>query len=202
MSNKIKNVKNITNIDPTRPAQHLKPAKQAQEWADQIQSMIEKRDEKCEHAKESLVNAIMVASDKYRTANGVLQALNALHEIWRDDDVIGVYEQFSMAKGFAMQMSADLQKLKKRADSLGWAELDKLCDEFYDQEFASEENSLNDLVMQMLHLNVCQNFGPNASDITEFLNAANDDIAHLEEELEKLCKENKIERPAPTTVKE
>lgn len=197
MSN-TKDFKNITSIDNKRPAKQLKPVKQAQEWANQIQSMKDKRDEKLENAKKMLVNSIKIASDRYATANGVMQAIDVMNMINPHGDV-----SIKSAAGIALIMHTDLKDLSKVAEDLDYLNLDKLCDDFYEHDLVNKiDIDYNDFVLELLHLNACQKFGPDASDIKDFMLSANDDITSLTKKLEELCADNSLEIPGPEIKKD
>lgn len=138
--------------------------------------MAKDRDAKCKSAKEQLVSMLEVTVDKYRTATGTAEALRVLRFTCGKDDV-PIYEAMQIAN----RMAVETDKMKQKAEELGYAEMDQLCDGFYDKEF-SGANYL-DLAFEMMRIDLCRNVGDAAEDMVAFLERVDGDIADTEKKI-------------------
>lgn len=148
-----------------------------------IKKMVEDRDKKVAGAREHLVSQLKVTSDKYRTANGVMSAYMTIHDIVGTDYTLDV--QLDEAKAIASRMSGIALEMAEKAKTLAVEDLHTLCDDFYDPEFCEGEGDLFDLAKQLMLLELCQNVGPAAQDVSDFWTTANEEIAKMEAELAK-----------------
>ena len=164
----------------------------AEEQAKSISKMYEDRDKKALGARDHLVSQLRVTSDKYRTANGVMSALSCVREV-AGEGMADTIEQIAMAKSVATEMAAVAKDMADKAKGLAPDEMDKLCDGFYDKEFSEHDSSIIEMVIELMGLQLCQNIGPNAEDIVEFLKHSNEEIEKARETLKSFCDENKID---------
>lgn len=164
----------------------------AEEQARSIWKMYEDRDRKALGAKDHLVFQLRVTSDKYRTANGVMSALSCVREV-AGDGMGDTIEQIAMAKSVATEMASVAEDMATKARGLSPDEMDQLCDDFYDKEFSEHDSSIIDMVAELMILQLCQNIGPNAEDIVEFLKHSDEEIEKAKETLITFCNENKID---------
>lgn len=162
----------------------------AKEMATKIRKMYEDRDNKAVGAKEHLVAQLFVMSDKYRTANGVMSALEVLRDISRDLSTASL----AMAKSLARNMSAVAHDMADRAKELDPDCLNLLCDEFYDGDFVSNKSiETGELAFELLRLELCQNVGPNAEDIVDFIAHADAEIDKARDNLRSFCEEHGLD---------
>lgn len=159
-----------------------------QELIDKHYAMIKDRDAKCDAAKKQLIENLEITADKYRTATGTMEALRVLRMV--APECFDVQEEIAVAKGYAIEMSSVVNAMKDKAENLGWAEMDQLCDEFYEKEFDVKDTSINDLSIELMKIDLCRNVGPAAEDIVGFLDRANDDIRAVAEKMTDMVKEN------------
>ena len=138
--------------------------------------MAKDRDAKCKSAKEQLVSMLEVTVDKYRTATGTAEALRVLRFTYGKDDV-PIHE----AAQIAYRMAAETDKMKQKAETLGYAEMDQLCDGFYEKEFDGEDYL--DLAFEMMRIDLCRNVGDAAEDMVAFLERVDSDIADTEKKI-------------------
>lgn len=166
----------------------------AKEQAKAIGKMYEDRDKKAMGAKEHLVSQLKVTADKYRTANGVMSALDTIRLVAGNhsgDDLLG---DIAMAKGVAVVMAHKAQEMASKANKLDPEDMSQLCDDFYEKEFAdSDETSAVDMVIELMLLQLCQNVGPNAEDVAEFCRTADDEIEKARKSLKDFCMEHGID---------
>ena len=139
-------------------------------------SMAKDRDAKCKSAKEQLVSMIEVTVDKYRTATGTAEALRVLRFAYGNDNV-AIYEAVQMAN----RMAVETDKMKQKAEKLGYAEMDQLCDGFYEKEF--DGKNYIDLAFEMMRIDLCRNVGEAAEDMVAFLERVDSDIADTEKKI-------------------
>jgi len=165
------------------------------ELEDKIKSMKEDKEKKCRAAKEQLVNMLEVTVDKYRTATGTVEALRTLRFVAGDDEV-----NITWANRLAWDMAVEVDKMRMKADSLAYAEMDKLCDGFYEKEFKLaypetdndidygpiETEHLYQLAFEMMRIDLCRNVGGSAEDMVEFIKRVEEEIDATGEELKKL----------------
>ena len=151
------------------------PRKVAEDMASSIYKMRDDRNKKSEAAKEHLVSQLEVTVEKYCTANGVMMALGVVRDVYGSADDIDL--EIDRAKRIAVEMSSVAEDLVEKAKGLEVDEMSKLCDDVYDKEFATGDGSAHDLVTQVMILNLCQNVGPNAEDITGFWKQTTQEIA-------------------------
>lgn len=153
-----------------------------------IKKMVEDRDKKVAGAREHLVSQLKVTSDKYRTANGVMSAYMTIRDIV-GTDYITLSMQLDEAKAIASRMSGIALEMAEKAKTLAIEDLHTLCDDFYDPEFCESfsdgDEDLFNLAKQLMLLELCQNVGPAAQDVSDFWTTANEEIAKMEAELAK-----------------
>lgn len=169
------------------------PKETAKEMAKSISKMYEDRDNKAKNAKQSLMDQLEVTSNKYRTANGVMSALSCLRDVLGDNaKEYALEEEIGYAKTVATLMAKTAEDMYDTASNLDPEEMHLLCEAFYDKTFSEGASSGLDMVRELMTLQLCQNVGPNAEDITEFCKHAKEEIAKARENLEKFCEENDI----------
>lgn len=187
-----KKVRKMTNAPVKAVQTKQTPKETAVELSESIDKMIDQRDEKVEHAREHLIENLEVTADKYLTANGVMASLEMIHSVTGDNfDFAGEIE---MAKSVAQFMRVQALKMAEKAKTLPITEFEDLCEGFYDEAFADHDGSAQDMICELMTLNLCQNVGPNAKDIVDFFNSANEEIDKSNAELKELCDKHKIDR--------
>lgn len=172
----------------TEEADNLEVAKN---MAASIRKMYEDRDAKALAAKERLVSQLKITSDKYMTGNGVMSALETVRLVvdkYEDD----IFNEISNAKTLAMVMADKAARMAEKAEELNPDEMDKLCDGFYIVDFAATDGSMLDLMEELMSLQLCQNVGPSAEDVVEFLNHTDEEIKKAKKNLEDFCNEHKL----------
>ena len=166
--------------------------KTADEQAKSIRKMYEDRDKKALSAKDHLVKQLEVTVEKYRTANGVMSALETLRAVAGKHEM-AIEEEIGLAKTIATTMATNTQKMASKAWDLDPEQMDQLCEGFYDKEFSESDSSALDMTVELMSLQLCQNVGPDAGDIVEFLRHAGEEIEKAKQNLETFCKENDID---------
>ncbi len=173
------------------------PREVADEMAVTIRKMIEDRDAKVTSAKEHLVSQLEVTSDKYRTANGVMSALDTLRTVYGDDMDDDIFGQISEAKLIATAMSARATSLAARATELTPEAMDLLCegvyDEFFSDSFEANEDLPFDMAVELMVLQLCQNVGQAAQDIVDFAKHADEEIDKARDTLREHCESNGLD---------
>lgn len=173
-------------------AGEAKPQEVAEEMARSIAKMYEDRDKKAMSAKEHLISQLEVTVDKYRTANGVMSALDTVRLVY-GRGYLEIDDELAVAKGVAKVAAGVAQAMAKKAGLLDPEEMDQLCDGFYQKEFADGESDARDLVDELMSLQLCQNVGPNAEDITEFVRHADEEIEKARNDLREHCEKNGLD---------
>lgn len=186
-----KNVKKERKIKlMTEEADAMESAK---EQAKAISKMYEDRDKRAIGAKEHLVSQLKVTADKYRTANGVMSALDTVRLVAGSHSSDDLSDDIAMAKGVAVVMAHKAQEMASKANELDPEDMSQLCDGFYEKKFAdSDETSAMDMVIELMLLQLCQNVGPNAEDVADFCHTADDEIEKARNNLRTFCTENDI----------
>lgn len=175
----------------TEEADNLEVAKN---MAESIRKMYEDRDTKALAAKERLVSQLEVTVDKYRTGNGVMSALDMVRTVLGErTEEITLAEEIAHAKGLAIVMASKTTEMAKKAKSLDPDKMDSLCENFYKTDFAKSQATAFDLMEELLVLQLCQNVGPSAEDIVEFLNHTDEEIKKAKKNLEDFCNEHKLD---------
>ena len=164
----------------------------AEEMARSIHKMIVDRDDKAASAKSHLVSQLKITVDKYRTANGVMSALQTVR------DVVGLGQlplddELMIAKGMATKMANATMSMAAQAENLLPEEMDQLCNGFYDKEFSDGDIDSSVLIYELMRIQLCQNVGPNAEDIVDFHKRATEEIEKTREDLRKLCVDNGLD---------
>lgn len=165
----------------------------AENMAKSISKMYEDRDDKALTAKDRLVSQLEVTVDKYRTANGVMSVLATLRDVIGSNHTMDISEEIGTAKTIASTMAEVTQDMASKAYDLVPDDMDKLCDEFYDKEFSEHNASVIEMTTELMILQLCQNVGPNAEDIVEFLKQADQEIEKAKKDLKTFCKENDLD---------
>lgn len=164
----------------------------AKEQAKAIGKMYEDRDKKAMGAKEHLVHQLEITVDKYRTANGVMSALDTLRTVMGDGGE-NKYAEIQAAQRLAKRLSVVTTNMAAAAKKLDPEEMDKLCDGFYDMNLVNKNVGPEDLAEQLMILQLCQNVGPNAEDVAEFCRSADDEIEKARGSLKDFCAEHGID---------
>lgn len=167
--------------------------KAAQEMAKTIRKMYDDRDAKAMSAKERLVSQLEVTADKYRTANGVMSALETVRIVIGDNANMTLVDSVATAKSMAMKMAVMALDMAEKAKGLDPEEFETLCDGFYDTDFAAGDGSVADMIEQLLALQLCQNVGPNAADVTEFCTRSDEEIEKARKDLREFCEKNDLD---------
>lgn len=149
------------------------------ELEDSIESMKADKEKKCSSAKDQLIEMLRVTVDKYRTATGTAEALRTLRFVFGTDDV-----DLTLANKLAWDLSYEVQKMIEKAQELSYANMDQLCDGFYDKEFT--DDNFFKLAFEMMRIDLCRNVGPAAEDMVEFIKRTQEEIDKTGEELKKL----------------
>ena len=149
------------------------------------------KEAKCASAKDQLIEMLEITVDKYRTATGTAEALRTLRFVVGDDEV-----DITWANHLAWDMAAEADKIREKAESLPYAEMDELCDGFYEKEFKvdvkevyNEDEAFIDyyrLAFEMMRIDLCRNVGPAAEDMVEFIKRVQDEIDKTGEKLKEL----------------
>jgi hypothetical protein len=169
------------------------PKETAKEMAKSISKMFEDMDTKSANAKQSLLDQLDVTSNKYRTANGVMSVLGCLRDVLGENaKEYMLEEEIGYAKTIATEMAKVAEEMWNTASSLDPEEMYLLCEAFYDKTFSEGNASGFDMVKELMTLQLCQNVGPNAEDITEFCKHADEEIVKARENLVDFCNVNDI----------
>ena len=161
----------------------------AKKQAQDISKMYKDRDKKALGAREHLVSQLKITVDKYRTANGVMSALDTVRLV-HGEDRLTLTEQLEAAASAARHMSHVANAMADKAAGLDPENMDELCDGFYDKDFAAGQVSAPQMVFELMTLQLCQNVGPSAQDVSDFCRTADEEIEKAREELKKFCDEH------------
>ncbi len=173
----VKVIKGESNKKPTVEERMI-----IKELEDKIKSMKEDKEKKCKAAKQQLIDMLEVTMDKYRTATGTVEALRTLRFVVGDDNI-----NLTWANRLAWDMAIEVDKMKKKAEQLSYAEMDQLCDGFYEKEFKYNitTDDIDDidnvemaysLAFEMMCIDLCRNVGGAAEDMVEFSKRVQDEI--------------------------
>lgn len=164
----------------------------ARKQASDIAKMYEDRDRKAIGAKEHLLSQLMVTADKYRTANGVMSALDTVRLVFGSME-LDIDEQLDIARTTAKHMAGVAQAMAAKVETLDPEQMSMLCDGFYAKEFADSKATALDMVDELMTLQLCQNVGPSAQDVEDFCAQADDEIEKARENLRTFCSESDID---------
>ena len=165
------------------------------ELEQKLAGMKKDKEAKCKFAKEQLIEMLKVTVDKYRTATGTAEALRVLRFVVGDDEV-----NLTWANRLAWDMAVETDRLRKKAEKLAYAEMDKLCDGFYEREFKLvypdysnddevadiETDHLYQLAFEMMRIDLCSNVGASAEDMVEFVKRVHEEIDATGKKLKEL----------------
>lgn len=163
------------------------------ELEENLESMKTDKEKKLASAKEQLIDMLEVTVDKYRTATGTAEAIRVLRFVVGDQDV-----HITWANRLAWDMAIETDKVKKKAESLDYAEMDKLCNGFYEKEFKADDsyggnieygtldNSYYRLAFELMRIDLCRNISGAAEDMVEFIKRVDEEIKATEEKLAEL----------------
>ena len=163
------------------------------ELEEKLSSMETDKEKKLASAKDQLIDMLEITVDKYRTATGTAEALRTLRFVVGDQDV-----HITWANQLAWDMAIETDKIKKKAEGLDYAEMDKLCDGFYEKEFKADDsyggnidygthdNSYYRLAFELMRIDLCRNVGGAAEDMVEFIKRVDEEIENTEKKLAEL----------------
>lgn len=183
MRKKDKNIEQMTEDADPRIA--------AEEMARSIHKMIDDRDQKAASAKTHLVEQLKVTVDKYRTANGVMSALQTVRDVVGDG--LDLSDELLIAKEMATKMAKATMSMATQAENLLPHEMDQLCNGFYDTQFSEGDVDAHGLIYELLRIQLCQNVGPNAEDIVAFIGRTDEEIEKARLDLKELCDSNGLD---------
>lgn len=167
--------------------------KVAEEMAASIAKMREDKEKKASGAKEHLIGQLEVMSDKYRTANGVMSALDTFRDILGKNHWLDVQQEIDTAGEIATAMAAKAAEMAGKAEELEPAEMDRLCEGFYTEDFSEHTTSGVQMAEELMLLQLCQNVGPAAQDIVDFISTADQEIGKAVADLKEHCAKNDID---------
>lgn len=165
----------------------------AEEMAKSIRKMYEDRDKKVISAKEHLVEQLKVTTDKYCTANGVMHALNVIRDVYGDKDRLDLEEEIELAKDVTSSMAVSVHQLCEKAEEMDPEKFGSLCDGFWNPNFSTTAAGPKSLVIELLHLDLCQGVGSAADDVIDFINHADDEIDKAKLNLIAYCQDHDID---------
>ena len=157
------------------------------ELEEKIVSMKKDKEAKCKAAKEQLINMLEITVDKYQTATGTAEALRTLRFTFGEHGYASIYDANKLADRMAHEVSSMIEQAK----DLSYAEMDKLCDGFYEKQFIVTDDSTEaedciNLAFEMMRIDLCRNVGGSAEDMVEFIKRTQEEIDATGEELKKL----------------
>ena len=159
------------------------------ELEDKIKGMKEDKEKKCKAAKEQLVDMLEVTVDKYRTATGTAEALRVMRFVYGENVNDCAPTVFvCLANELAREMAGVTQDMVEKAKKLSYANMDQLCDGFYNKDFEIDEDAdaLYDLCVEMMKIDLCRNVGGAAEDMVEFIKRVEADIDDTGKQLKEL----------------
>ena len=175
--------KNVKKIEMTKEQKdQLEKQKTKDELEDKLDKMKLDRTNKVSAARKQLVEMIEVTADKYLTATGTAEALRVLRFCYgRENDLI------VQAMNLSKKMAVETKKMAEQAEKLEASQMDKLCEKFYEKDFATP--TPDDLAFEMMRIDLCRNVGGAAEDMVSFITRSNEEIEATEKVLKELDKE-------------
>lgn len=153
----------------------------------QLKAAKESQETKLSQSQDHLVAQLRVASDKYLTVNGYMQARSTFEQVTFGDYNGMTNEEIS---DLCCQLSCDMAKVAERlADAIDKTHFsdidDHLLDDMINTRFAYDDFTVAEAVQELLIANLLQNVGPSINDIVSFRESTLEGILKLEEELAK-----------------
>ena len=170
----------------------IDPNEVAKEMAKSIGKMYEDRDKKAMGAKEHLIAQLKLMAEKYITANGVMSALDTVRTVYGEVATNGIYPEIQMSQRLAKKLSVVATKMAEKAKELDPEDMSELCDSFYKADIVNSSIGPEDLAEQLMILQLCQNIGPNASDVSDFCGRADEEIDKARADLVDYCESNRL----------
>ena len=152
------------------------------ELEDKIASMKADKEKKCKAAKEQLIEMLSVTVDKYRTVTGTAEALRIVQFLNQDN--LGY--DLTWANKLAWDLAVEADRMREKAESLNYAEMDQICDGFYEKEFKLDSPKVYDVAFEMMRIDLCRNVGGAAEDMVEFIKRVEEEIDACGEKLKEL----------------
>ena len=127
-----------------------------------------------------------VTVNKYLTATGVAEAFRILEFLHID------YDRVSCAAELAIKMANYSLSMEKKAKELSYEDMDKICEGFYDEDFANKIIHLEEydakikLAEQMMCIDLCRNVGGAAEDMVAFIERVDEEIKATEQTISNL----------------
>ncbi len=195
-----KNINNIKVVKGNDEKLTIDDKITIKELEERITSMKEDKEKKCKFAKEQLVEQLKIDVEKWRTATGTAEAARVLRFVTSGGHD---YVDLSWANRLAWDMAVETDKMREKAESLTYAEMDKLCDGFYEKEFKIDYSKKDivteddithatyEMAFELMRLDLCQGVGKAAEDMVEFIKRTQDEIDACGEKLKELKGEEK-----------
>lgn len=153
----------------------------------QLESAKTAYDAKMEGAHNHFVAQCNVASEKYLTVNGIMQAVHIYRDVTGEtvltDDM---YEKaVSVARSATILIDNIMYDFLQEEDPSNY---ERVMDNRIAPDFAAENQKLDavEIVLELVYCQILQNLGPALDDMKQFHEAAQEEIAKLEAELKAL----------------
>lgn len=159
---------------------------QIQELVNQLDRMVDDRDNKCKRAKEQLIENLKITADKYTTATGVHEAYKIIKSLIPDNE-FDIGDGLLSSSYCAVTMAQKTTALADKAKNTEYSDMDSLLDGEFDPDFAWEETlSIRSLTLELMVLDLCRNVGPVCDDLVSFINRTDEELAEITNKLFEL----------------
>ena len=187
--------KNITNAKLVKNEESKETIEELEE---KLSLMKSDKANKCDVARDQLVETLEVTARKYFTVTGTAEALRVIRFITGDSASLPLSLELDLANLLAHDMAKDVEKMIGLAKELPHEEMDKLCDSFYDTEFVVKANDPDELAdairrtaYEMMRIDLCRNVGGAAEDMVSFVKRTDEEIQATQDALDELVAESK-----------
>lgn len=181
-----------TNVCKAAPAEEVSPVKLVAEFKVRREKMVADEKKKIESARSQLKNEIDITASKYMTATGVITAYGFIRDVI--GNLVAPDQHIVMAQRIAEELASTCGDLADKFDSTDVQDLDRLCDDIYDHEFATKVGvTLEEFAQELAVMQMCQNFGPKADDIKQFKARADEEIAAVDAKISELIEKNDLD---------
>lgn len=155
----------------------------------QLASAKEQYEAKMKGAKDHFIAQCETTSEKYLTVNGIMQVMHTMREVIGVQDMDALYYADVCEAAVCMSETASIivKRFKETEIEDYGTFLDSYLNyDFANMEFGSMRERVNEITEQLLVCQLLQNIGPALDDMLQFHEAAQAEIAKLEDELKAL----------------
>lgn len=150
----------------------------------QLEAATQAQSDKLAGSKKHLIAQLEMASRKYLTVNGYMQARSTLEQVLFGK--VTENDPDDVARDLAQELSRMADEIAQRVEAIDVMDLDEaVLDGYLIEDFVTRPCAPIAVARQLLVVNLLQNIGPVIDDIIQFRTSTNEAVDRIQEEITK-----------------